>query len=512
MGPVLRQHLASRQGQLTASARLIDEPHRRIAIAKVHRGVQVRPRKPRPADKERRPDLRSQTQLHTKAPPRSKPEPAGNGHSWIRRRTASSWEELNIAGFRGPLRSGARPGTLNQWPPCDARSSSWLTGPAAAGRPTRRPTATPAPTRSATWRARVGGLDAAASRRARARPPDDDRWACRRWPRRAARFGEMREASAGKDTTTGHWEMAGLGLDQRLAHVPAGFPPEMIDPLRAATGPRHARQQDRVGDGDPRRARRRAHGDRRARSSTRRPTRCSRSRRTRRSCRSTSCYRICEAARADRDEHRMARVIARPFVGEPGAFKRTYNRRDYSLPPPDADDARRARGAGLPVGGRRQDLATSSPGAASPRTMHSEGNADGLRADARGAGALRARAAVRQPRRLRHALRPPQRRAGVRARARGVRRLAAAARRRRSRPATSSFITADHGNDPTYARHRPHARVRAAARLRPARVRPARPRRCAAAFCDLGADDRRRRSGIAPLARGASFLADAERA
>ena len=45
-------------------------------------------------------------------------------------------------------------------------------------------------------------------------------------------------------------------------------------------------------------------------------------------------YRICEAARAIADRHRIGRVIARPFVGEPGAFRRTYNRRDFSMVPP----------------------------------------------------------------------------------------------------------------------------------------------------------------------------------
>ena len=42
-------------------------------------------------------------------------------------------------------------------------------------------------------------------------------------------------------------------------------------------------------------------------------------------------YRICEAAREILDRYRVGRVIARPFVGEPGAFRRTYNRRDFSL-------------------------------------------------------------------------------------------------------------------------------------------------------------------------------------
>ncbi len=69
-------------------------------------------------------------------------------------------------------------------------------------------------------------------------------------------------------------------------------------------------------------------------------------------------------------------------------------------------------------------------------------------ADAGGAADARARPAVRQPGRLRHALRPPQRRAGVRARARRARRLAADLRGSAA-PGDVAFITADHGNDPT---------------------------------------------------------------
>ena len=67
-------------------------------------------------------------------------------------------------------------------------------------------------------------------------------------------------------------------------------------------------------------------------------------------------YRICEAARAIADRHRIGRVIARPFVGTPGAFRRTYNRRDYSLVPPGADAARPPRRRRPAGGRRRQDL------------------------------------------------------------------------------------------------------------------------------------------------------------
>src|SRR5689334_5219730 len=49
-------------------------------------------------------------------------------------------------------------------------------------------------------------------------------------------FGKMAEASRGKDTTTGHWEIAGLRLDEAFATFPNGFPREILDPFEAACG------------------------------------------------------------------------------------------------------------------------------------------------------------------------------------------------------------------------------------------------------------------------------------
>jgi phosphopentomutase len=62
-------------------------------------------------------------------------------------------------------------------------------------------------------------------------------------------------------------------------------------------------------------------------------------------------YRICEAAREIADRHHIGRVIARPFVGTPGAFKRTYNRRDFSLVPPAPTLLDHIRDAGQSVVG-----------------------------------------------------------------------------------------------------------------------------------------------------------------
>ena len=68
-------------------------------------------------------------------------------------------------------------------------------------------------------------------------------------------FGRMAEASAGKDSVTGHWEMMGIVLDRAFPTFPHGFAPEIIAEFARLHRPRRARQQGRVGHGDHRRVR-----------------------------------------------------------------------------------------------------------------------------------------------------------------------------------------------------------------------------------------------------------------
>jgi phosphopentomutase len=86
--------------------------------------------------------------------------------------------------------------------------------------------------------------------------------------------------------------------------------------------------------------------------------------------------RISEIARKLCDELPVARVIARPFVGEPGTFKRTYNRRDFSMPPPSATVLDAIADANMPVigVGKIWDIFA---GRGVTENIHSEGNADG---------------------------------------------------------------------------------------------------------------------------------------
>ena len=193
--------------------------------------------------------------------------------------------------------------------------------------------ATSAATRSATspaaFRCRVPHLRRArpGARRDRQRRsvPSRTRW---------ARSAGWRKRRPGKDSVTGHWELMGLVLDRPFPVFPEWIPARADRRVRAAHRPRHARRTR------PRAARRSSTNSARStcapasRSSTRRPTACSRSPRTKTSCRSPELYRWCEIAfELAGIGLGVGRVIARPFVGAPGAFRRTANRRDFALTP-----------------------------------------------------------------------------------------------------------------------------------------------------------------------------------
>jgi len=190
-----------------------------------------------------------------------------------------------------------------------------------------------------------------------------------------AAFGKMREASAGKDTTTGHWEMAGLQVDTAFPTFPHGFPAEMMKRFEQAIG-------------------RGTLGNKTASGTEIIEELGAEHLKTGKPIVYTSAdsvfqiaaheevipvdelYRISEAARKLCDEIPVARVIARPFVGEPGKFKRTYNRRDFSMPPPSATVLDAIADAKLPVigVGKIWDIFA---GRGVTENVHSEGNADG---------------------------------------------------------------------------------------------------------------------------------------
>ncbi len=150
----------------------------------------------------------------------------------------------------------------------------------------------------------------------------------------AAAFGRMREASMGKDTTIGHWEIAGVISPKPMPLYPEGFPEEVLAPFREQTGrgvlcnlpysgtdairdygEEHMRTGDLIvytsADSVFQIA---AHEE---------------------VVPLDELYDCCRKARAIlQGKHAVGRVIARPFIGEPGNFTRTRNRHDFSLLPP----------------------------------------------------------------------------------------------------------------------------------------------------------------------------------
>jgi phosphopentomutase len=151
-------------------------------------------------------------------------------------------------------------------------------------------------------------------------------------------WGRMAEESAGKDTTTGHWEMMGMRLDTPFPTYPDGFPPEVMGAWTRETGLGWLGNRPASGTviiqelGDEHVATGKpivytsadsvfqiaAHEDVIA---------------------VDELYRLCEIARTKVcvGKHAVGRVIARPFVGpdEEGVYTRTHRRRDFALQPPE---------------------------------------------------------------------------------------------------------------------------------------------------------------------------------
>jgi phosphopentomutase len=147
-------------------------------------------------------------------------------------------------------------------------------------------------------------------------------------------YGKCALASPGKDTTTGHWEMAGIHLAKPFPVYPHGFPPEVMDEFerrigRATLGNKAASGTEIIQE----------LGEEHLRTGS--PIVYT-------SADSVfqvaaheeviplfELYKICETAREIlRGKHEVGRVIARPFIGSPGSFTRTPNRHDYAVPPP----------------------------------------------------------------------------------------------------------------------------------------------------------------------------------
>jgi len=189
-------------------------------------------------------------------------------------------------------------------------------------------------------------------------------------------FGRMAEASAGKDSVTGHWEMMGIILDRPFPVFPNGFPSAVITEFSRLSGrgvignvaasgtriidelgPEHMRTGDLIvytsADSVFQIA---AHEE---------------------VVPLPELYSACEVAyRLVGEGYGVGRVIARPFIGTPGAFRRTANRHDYALPPSDETLLDRATARNIPVVaiGKVEDLfAGRGNGRAIPPASDDEG-------------------------------------------------------------------------------------------------------------------------------------------
>ncbi|TRZ37676.1 phosphopentomutase [Niallia circulans] len=151
-----------------------------------------------------------------------------------------------------------------------------------------------------------------------------------------AHYTKMQEASNGKDTMTGHWEIMGLRIDTPFRVFPEGFPDELLQELESKTGRKIIGNKpasgteilDELGEEHMKT------GDLIVYTSADSVLQIAVHEEV---VPLKELYEICELARELTldEKYMVGRIIARPFLGEPGNFKRTANRHDYALKPFD---------------------------------------------------------------------------------------------------------------------------------------------------------------------------------
>jgi phosphopentomutase len=190
-------------------------------------------------------------------------------------------------------------------------------------------------------------------------------------------FGKASELSPGKDTTTGHWEIAGVTLEQAFPTFPQGFPKELVEAFEKAVGT--GTLGNEVASGTEIIARL---GDKHVETGF--------------PIIYTSAdsvfqiaaheeviplprlYEMCEKARELlKDEYAVGRVIARPFIGTNGDYKRTSNRRDFSLKPLKKTmlEVIKENGKNVMAVGKIEDIFA---GVGITEAVHTKSNSDGV--------------------------------------------------------------------------------------------------------------------------------------
>ncbi len=196
-------------------------------------------------------------------------------------------------------------------------------------------------------------------------------------PRPSGAFGRLAEAAAGKDTTTGHWELMGLTLEVPFPLYPLGFPPEVVEPFEEAIGRRVLSNKaasgtailEELGDEHVRTGRPILYtsGDSVFQVAAHEDV-----------VPVETLYTWCLAARKIlRPPHQVGRVIARPFVGANGRYQRTHRRRDFTVPPTGETLLDRLTDKGLKVHalGKIEDIFS---GRGIDTAVHTVSNRDGI--------------------------------------------------------------------------------------------------------------------------------------
>lgn len=195
--------------------------------------------------------------------------------------------------------------------------------------------------------------------------------------------GKMSEHSRGKDTTTGHWEMAGIYLETPFPTYPEGFPPEIVERFQRETGVKNilgnipasgTKILEDLG------MRHLETGDPIVYTSADSVFQIAAHVGPESKVDLATLYRWCEVAREILDgPHKVSRVIARPFIGNsPDTFKRVgKDRRDYAVMPPEATVLNRIREAGgVVVGiGKIEDIFCFS---GLTHSIHTGSNPEGI--------------------------------------------------------------------------------------------------------------------------------------
>jgi phosphopentomutase len=193
----------------------------------------------------------------------------------------------------------------------------------------------------------------------------------------AGAWGSMRPASAGKDSTTGHWEIAGVHIERPFPTFPKGFPREVIETFARQTG--RGVIGNVVGSGtdviDRYADEHRATGSWIVYTSADSVFQIAADEAV---IPLAELYRACEIARAMlKPPHDVSRVIARPFARTTAGYERTANRRDYSIEPPAETllDAMATAGILRAGVGKVDDLFAGR----SITSKHTASNAEGIR-------------------------------------------------------------------------------------------------------------------------------------